>query len=51
LEEEVPPRKAMGTERGGWSSQRNADSVPEPEYGTFMEFQSLLRCSCTGDFR
>ena len=37
LEEEVPPRKAMGTERGGgWFSQRNA-AMPVPEYGTFME--------------
>jgi hypothetical protein len=48
LEEAVPPRKAMGTERGGWFSQRNAD-MPEPEYGTFMELQSLVRCSRTGD--
>ena len=39
LEEEDPPRKAMGTERGGWFSQRSAD-MPEPEYGTFMERQS-----------
>jgi len=31
LEEEDPPRKAMGTERGGWFSQRNA-AMPEPEY-------------------
>ena len=48
LEEEDPPRKSMGTERGGWFSQRNA-AMPEPEYGTFMECQSLLRCSRTGD--
>ncbi|KAF8503345.1 hypothetical protein F5888DRAFT_1661314 [Russula emetica] len=32
LEEEDPPRKAMGTERGGWFNQRNA-AMPEPEYG------------------
>ena len=38
LEEEEPPRKATGTERGGRFSQRNA-AMPEPEYGTFMELQ------------
>lgn len=32
LEEEDAPPKAMGTERGGWVSQRNA-AMPEPEYG------------------
>jgi hypothetical protein len=42
LEEEDPPRKAMGTERGGWFSQRNA-AMPDPEYGTFMELQSWPR--------
>ena len=45
LEEDDPPRKAVETERGGWFSQRNA-AMPEPElepeYGTFMELQSLL---------
>jgi hypothetical protein len=42
LEEEDPPRKAIGTERGGWFSQRNA-AMPEPEYGMFMELQSWPR--------
>jgi hypothetical protein len=42
LEEEDPPPKTMGTERGGWFSQRDT-ATPEPEYGTFMELQSLLR--------
>ena len=42
LEEEDPPRKAMGTERGGWFSQRNA-GMPEPEYSTLVELQSLPR--------
>jgi hypothetical protein len=46
LEEEDPPPKAMGTERGGWFSQRNA-AMPEAEYGTFMQLQSLLRCVLT----
>ena len=49
LEEEDPPRKAMGTDGGGWFSQRNA-AMPEPEYGTFMELQSLpRRAHATGD--
>jgi hypothetical protein len=50
LEEEDPPRKAMGTERGGRFRQRNP-AMPEPEYGTFMELQPLLRHahSRTGD--
>jgi hypothetical protein len=49
LEEEDPPPKTMGAERGGWLSQRNP-ATPEPEYGTFMELQSLLRRAyATGD--
>lgn len=49
LEEEDPPPKVMGTERGGWFNQRNA-AKPEPEYGTFMELELLLRCvHVTGD--
>ncbi|KAI0277203.1 hypothetical protein BGY98DRAFT_643753 [Russula aff. rugulosa BPL654] len=31
LEEEDPPPKTMGAERGGWFSQRNP-ATPEPEY-------------------
>ncbi|KAI0283143.1 hypothetical protein BGY98DRAFT_953291 [Russula aff. rugulosa BPL654] len=40
LEEEDPPPKTMGAERGGWFSQRNP-ATPEPEYGETDDLNEL----------